>query len=85
MSYNQFGARGGKFSTAKPKSDVEWAMCVSICAAAPCVDMTSPSGYAPRKCRDLEDTTRSPTARAAAASSGESNDSAALACEEYGP
>jgi hypothetical protein len=27
MSYNQFGARGGKFSTAKPKSDVEWAMC----------------------------------------------------------
>jgi hypothetical protein len=28
MSYNQFGARGGKFSTAKPKSDVEWAMCV---------------------------------------------------------
>jgi hypothetical protein len=31
MSYNQFGARGGKFSTAKPKSDVEWAMCGAIC------------------------------------------------------
>jgi hypothetical protein len=35
MSYNQFGARGGKFSTAKPKSDVEWAMCVAQrCSAA---------------------------------------------------
>ena len=25
-SYSQFGARGGKFSSAKPKSDVEWAI-----------------------------------------------------------
>ena len=25
-SYSQYGARGGKFSSAKPKSDVEWAI-----------------------------------------------------------
>jgi hypothetical protein len=73
MSYNQFGARGGKFSTAKPKSDVEWAMCVVIDdKAARLVErVTQPAGCAPRKCRDPEDTTRSQTAREAVASSGE--------------
>jgi hypothetical protein len=40
MAYNQFGARGGKFSTAKPKSDVEWAMCASDCSADRVSDFT---------------------------------------------
>jgi hypothetical protein len=74
MSYNQFGARGGKFSTAKPKSDVEWAMCAVVGrkAARVVLRVTQPAGYALRKCRALEDITLSQTAREAAASSGES-------------
>jgi hypothetical protein len=79
MSYNQFGARGGKFSTAKPKSDVEWAMCgAALPAAAARARVIPLAGCGRRRCPDLEATIRSLIARAAAASSGEGGQPAAL-------
>jgi hypothetical protein len=81
MSYNQFGARGGKFSTAKPKSDVEWAMCdMQRLPRRVLACMTPPAGCAPPKCPGLEDITQNLIGRAAAASSGDGSCSAEELC-----